>query len=454
MAITPRTSDPRITRRRAMGAGAAAAALPWLHIRSAGAAGKLNLGIWDHWVPAGNDVLKKQVADWGEKNKVEVKLDLITSVGNKLVLTQNAEQQARTGHDILHFGSWTVGNAASALEPVDDVVGRLAAKYGKTNPIYEYMGKPDGKWRGVPISWGSQNKGPCARISTMRDVAGIDLVKMYPTENVRTELAKGWTMEAHLKAAEACFKADMPFAVGLGTTPDSVDTIGAIFAAFGAELVNAKGEIKLNTPEMAQALEYCQKLAKFLPADTLSYDDASNNKAFIAGKTAMIWNPPSAWAVAKRDAPAVAADTWHFPAPAGPKGRFIPFSAQFWGIWQFSQNKTAAKQYIEDLSEPELTRARVDAVEGYDLPPFASMLTGFKSWDEVGPPKGTVYNYPVRDVHDATQFTSGFPAPHGIGVNIYQRGTATTMVARLLKGGTMKDTLSWANNELEGFMRG
>ena len=63
---------------------------------------------------------------------------------------------------------------------------------------------------------------------------------------------------------------------------------------------------------------------KFYPADAVSYDDASNNRALISGKSALIFNPPSAWAVAKRDAPPVAADCWTFPAPAGPKGRFVP----------------------------------------------------------------------------------------------------------------------------------
>ena len=59
---------------------------------------------------------------------------------------------------------------------------------------------------------------------------------------------------------------------------------------------------------MRQVLEYAQKLVKVLPPDAVSYDDASNNRALISGKSALIWNPPSAWAVAKRDAPAVAAD--------------------------------------------------------------------------------------------------------------------------------------------------
>ena len=107
-----------------------------------------------------------------------------------------------------------------------------------------------------------------------------------------------------------------------------------------------------------QVLEYCQKLVKFYPADAVSYDDASNNRALISGKSALIFNPPSAWAVAKRDAPQVAADCWTFPAPNGPKGRFVPTSTFFWGVWQFSQNKTAAKELIDYLMQREQVEAR------------------------------------------------------------------------------------------------
>ena len=42
-------------------------------------------------------------------------------------------------------------------------------------------------------------------------------------------------------------------------------------------------------------------LVKFLPADAQSWDDASNNRALIAGNASLIYNPPSAWAVAVRD---------------------------------------------------------------------------------------------------------------------------------------------------------
>jgi hypothetical protein len=62
-----------VSRRKAVKLGAAAAALPLVHIRTAGAAGSLNIGFWDHWVPGANAVMQKQVSAWADKNKVEVK---------------------------------------------------------------------------------------------------------------------------------------------------------------------------------------------------------------------------------------------------------------------------------------------------------------------------------------------------------------------------------------------
>jgi ABC-type glycerol-3-phosphate transport system substrate-binding protein len=112
-------------------------------------------------------------------------------------------------------------------------------------------------------------------------------------------------MDAFLKAAEAIHKGGKVFGLGCGTTADNVDTWGAIFASFGAELVDKDGKIQIKSAAVRQALEYSQKLVKFLPADAQSWDDSSNNRALIAGNAAFIYNPPSAWAVAVRDAPAV-----------------------------------------------------------------------------------------------------------------------------------------------------
>ena len=183
------------SRRTALKLGAATAALPLVHIRTAGAAGKVSIGFWDHWVPGGNDVMQKQVDAWAEKNKVEAHVDFITSTGNKLQLTGAAEAQARTGHDALAFFNWDVFNVADSLEPIDDVMGRLVAKIGAVDPICEYLAKAKGQWVAVPTSSGTQTKPPCARIGWFKQ-HGLDVQAMYPVSKEHTGLSDGWTWDA------------------------------------------------------------------------------------------------------------------------------------------------------------------------------------------------------------------------------------------------------------------
>lgn len=442
----------RTTRRRVIKIAAASAALPLVHIRSGRAAGKLSVAFWDHWVPSGNDALRKQVQAWGAKNQVEVQVDFVTSVGSKNLLTIAAEAQAKTGHDIEAFPTWEVHNNGDLLEPLDDVMKRLTDKYGQVNHVCEYLAKIKGHWLAVPTSSGTQYKGPCGRISVLKDKAGIDVVAMYPAQPEHTKASEGWTWDAHLTAAGACHKAGMPFAIGLGQTSDSVDTAGALFRAFGAELVDKDGNVTVKSDKVRAVLEYGAKLVKVLPADAVSYDDASNNRALISGQSALIWNPPSAWAVAKRDAPKVAEDSWTFQSPKGPEGRFTPYLPYFWGLWSFSKNKTAAKELIEALMQRDMVEERCDAVIGYDVPPFDSMLD-FKIWEQVAPPQGTVYNYPIRPFHKAVAHIAAMPAPPDIAVQIYNRGTMPTMLAKLQSGRSIEQVISWASDELEGFTR-
>lgn len=441
-----------ISRRTALTAAAATAALPLVHIRSAGAAGSIKIGLWDHWVPAGNAAMKKLIDGWAAKNKVAVTIDFITTVGNKLQLTYAAESQARTGHDALAFLPWDIRNYQQALLPVDDVVEPLLKQYGKINPVNEYLSKIKGHWMAVPTSSGTQYKPACARISAFAK-AGVDVRALYPARPEHTALSDTWTWDKLLELAPVAQQAGLPFALGLGQTTDSVDFVGALFHSFGAELVNAKGDITVDSDPVHAALEYMAKLAPHLPPAVYSYDDASNNRALISGKSALIFNPPSAWAVAVRDNRAVGEDCWTFPNPTGPKGRHVPYLPFFWGVWSFSKNQTAVKELLAWLCQREQVEALCSAVDGYDIPPFLSMAD-FDVWAKVEPPPGTVYNYPIRPWHNASPSIAGAPAPPEIAVQIYNRATMTTMIAKMTQGGqSMKDVIAWAKDELEGFMR-
>ena len=444
----------RLGRRRFLSATAVASAVAVAapYIRTSRAAGKLSVGFWDHWVPGANDVLTKLANEWAVKEKVDLKIDYITSQGNKILLTIAAEAQAQSGHDVLALPTWYAAAQTRNLEPVDDVMQPLIALNGRPVAVVEYLGKQDGHWVAIPATPGSQTKPPCARIDLFKQHVGLDLTRMYPASGPADKaLAEKWTWETFLTAAERCFKAGYPFGLGLGQTTDSVDWVGALFAAYGAELVDAKGNITVKSDATRQALEYAKRLVPFLPPDVFAWDDASNNKWLIAGKGALIMNPPSAWAVAKRDAPQVAEQLWTFPSPKGPKGRYDPGLSYFWGIWKFAANKPAAKSLLTYLSQRAAVDQLVTASGGFDIPGFSG-LRDFKIWAEQGPPKGTLSHYPARD--DQIVWIAASPAPTAIASQIYAQATNTKMIAKVTQGGESIDkAIAWAASELEGFMR-
>ena len=376
----------KMTRRRFLAASSTAViAMPY--VRGAHAAGTLSIGFWDHWVPGANKASQDLCEQWAAKEKVDVSIDYITSQGNKNLLTIAAEAQARSGHDIFAFPTWQPADQANRLEPVDDIMAELIKQNGAVNPTVEYLARSGGHWMAVPAAVGSQIKGPCSRIDLMKKYAGIDVQAMYPAG--APPKADAWTLDAMLKAAEACHKAGYPFGIGLGVTEDNVDTAGAIFQSF--------------------------------------------------------------WAVAKRDAPQVAEQLWTHGMPAGPKGRYAPFLPYFYGIWNFGKNKSAAKSLLVYLSQPAAVEAMVNASFGYDLPAFEKFTT-FKVWAEEGPPKGTLYHYPNPHNHQILSVAAQ-PAPPKIAVQIYTQAIQTKMVVRFMQGEPLEKTLAWAETEVEGFMR-
>src|SRR5260370_18606744 len=161
----PRRARGRaVSRRRVMALAGASAARPRVHIRGANAAGKLSVGFWDHWVANANALTEALVREWAEREKVEVSIDFITSQGNKLLLTTAAENQARSGHDILAMSTWLPAEYARNLEPVNDLMGPLIKQNGKANATVEYLCKVDGKWIAIPATITSRTKGSCSRM--------------------------------------------------------------------------------------------------------------------------------------------------------------------------------------------------------------------------------------------------------------------------------------------------
>jgi len=435
--------------RRGVVAGGVAAGLAAPFVRSAYAAGTITIGLWDHWVPGANDVQTAIIKEWGAKEKVDVQIDYITSQGNKLLLTLQAEAQSRSGHDIMEFTNWESALMNAALEPVDDVVKRVVATNGPIDPAVEYLGKFEGHWLGVPMTRGTLLLGCCSRFDMMKEQGGVDVQALYPAGKPPNDAS--WTWDAFLVAAEKCHKAGVGFGLPLGSTTDTNQWVGALFLAYGAELMDAKGNVTAKSDKVKQVLEYGKRLVAFCPGDATAWDDASNNKWLISGKGALIFNPPSAWAVAKRDAPQVAEKCWTHGFPLGPAGRYNPILPRFYGVGKSSKNKPAAMSLLEFLTLRQNAEKQVAAGQGYDIPPYTK-FNDFKTWDEEGPPKGSISHYPIKGGDQKAGVVCS-PAPPLIAAQIWAQSIQAQMVVRYAKGESMEKTMDWAAREVEGFKR-
>ena len=177
----------KVSRRSALKLGAAAAALPLVHIRTAGAAGKLAVGFWDHWVPGGNDVMQKQVDAWADEEQGR---------GDRRLHHRQRQQAAddrgrrSAGEDrsrrlhVLQLGRAQLRRTRLRTdrrrdEAADRQVRRRQRHRANTSP------RRRASWVAVPTSSGTQTKPPCARISWFKK-NGLDLQAMYPVKPEHT----------------------------------------------------------------------------------------------------------------------------------------------------------------------------------------------------------------------------------------------------------------------------
>jgi hypothetical protein len=431
---------------------AAAGTIAAPYIKTAHSAGRLELGMWDHWVPGANDVLAQMCQEWGQQNNVEVQLDFITSIGFQNIVTAAAEARARTGHDIFAFPTWQVTVHQNSLEPVDDLVDELTNQYGPYTDAAAHLARHDGVWRAVIAPTGSHNYPMVTRLDLWSQHAGIDLKELFPAgERDQARIDEVWTWQNFLEGARKLHAAGHPFGDPIGPTSDSQDWLGPLFLSFGSEMVDEGGNIAVDSDNTRAALEFVRELVQYMPPDIYAWDDAGNNRWIISGNGSVIHNPPSAWAVAVRDQPQVAEQLWHHDTPRGPEGRFRGALPYLWGVWEFGQNKTAAKDLLLWLGQREQTQKLVEASRGYDMP-LTPSFWDFPVWEEEAPPPGTLYNYPTRG--DEEMIVAGYPAPPSIAASIYNEALIPNMVARVTQAGeSPDDAIAWAEEELAAYMR-
>jgi multiple sugar transport system substrate-binding protein len=191
---------------------------------------------------------------------------------------------------------------------VTDVAEYLGNKYDGWVPSAVAYGKGSGtKWIDIPVCYSG---GPINyRLSSLRR-AGFS---GFPA-----------TTGEFLEYAKALKGNNTPGGFSLGhATSDANMWVHWCLWAHGGNVVDKNDKIVLNSPETEQALHFGKQLYETMAPGVLSWNDASNNKAFLAGEIHWTDNGLSIYIAASTDPTKkyIAEDMDHAYWPIGPVGK-------------------------------------------------------------------------------------------------------------------------------------
>jgi multiple sugar transport system substrate-binding protein len=124
-------------------------------------------------------------------------------------------------------------------------------------------------------------------------------------------------------------------------------------------LVDENGKVALDSKETQDALQYATELQKTMIDGTLSWNDAGNNQAYIAGQISLTFNGISIYYALKNSKDpaqqAMAADTSHQLQPTGFAKASSVQSATVINAMLFKHSKfpNAAKEYLRFMMEAD-----------------------------------------------------------------------------------------------------
>jgi multiple sugar transport system substrate-binding protein len=138
--------------------------------------------------------------------------------------------------------------------------------------------------------------------------------------------------------------------------------------AHGGNVVDKDDKVILNSPETEKALTYAKQLYENMIPGTAAWNDAFNNKAFLAGEISWTNNGISIYAAAKRDATKkeIAEDMNHALWPVGPVGKPTEFHVCFPTLaMTYTKYPQACKALITYLLEADQYNKWLEASVGY-----------------------------------------------------------------------------------------
>ncbi len=403
----------------------------------------LNMLQWSHFAPQGDAYFDKWAADWGKKNNVELKVEHINA--NDLAARIAGHVQNQAGPDIIQYYFTWPALYPNALVDVTDVADKLGKQLGGWYKDVERYCKQGDVWKAVPFS-------------------------MYGNVfNYRGDWFKenNWsvpkTMSEFLQLTKDMNKAKHPFgeSVGHSFTDPRVWWYYWLWSWGGKEVQEDGKTVAIDSPETLEAINRGQELFNAMVPGTLSWDDNSNNRAFLAGQIGGTMNAASIYLTAitqgqerrdqKKQNPAIAVpeDIEHALFPPGPAGKHTLQQVISNGIMSWSKNIPAAKDFITAMMQPDVYTQYLTEVNGYNVGPL-------HTYDDAPIWKKDPKILPFRDqIFEGSNRWPGWPAPASqAGQQVIENFIVIDLFAKVFSGEfTPKESIANTVTQLKRFYK-
>ncbi len=421
-------SPRRLSRRTFLGvtAGTTAALSLGTFIRSGLGAARVNVLTWSNTLNVMDDVLREQAREYTKAKGVEVQFEFINQTD--LPAKTAAAVESGAGPDVITLWSDGPHLHANALADIGDVAEPLGKELKGWTNIAQDIAIAGKSWKAVP--WGIIPICITYRSDWLKEVG-------YPrfpdTFDEMLVMAKKLKDKGH----------PVGFALGRAIGDGNQSHYPMLWAFGGAEVRKDGKTVAINSPETARAVDYRRKLYQDgETADVLSWDDSSNNRAFLAEAVSVTGNAASIYWAEKKNAPQLRDVTEHALWPTGPAGRFGYSTAISLGVFKFSKVQKEAKEFIGWLLQPKQYSAWMGIGEG--------MMAGLLNFYEDDPvwkkdPKLEV----VRQIPKYVRMP-GYPGPPSRpAAEAMVKFVVVNMFARACTGTATAETVRVAENELK-----
>ncbi len=389
---------------------------------------------WNDFVPTCDKIIREKLAPEAEK-ALGIKVNFETVNGNDLQPRITSGIQSGAGPDLIMLFNNHPHLYSQSLVDLSDVADAVGKDQGGWYDLCQGNCKVGDKWAAMPMSI-------VGALNAYR--------KSWFAEAGATKFPETWD---EYRAVGKKLKANgTPIGQALGQSFGDPPTFAyPLMWSYGGMEVDDKGKVVINSKDTVEAVKFMTAFWKdACDEGGLAWDDASNNRAFLASTISSTLNGASIYLLAAREkgkyktdkGEEMSTDILHGELPAGPKGKFAFHTFQCHVMPSYSKNQAAAKEFLKFIHKKENYEQWFATGLGFHTPGTKSWETN-ALWDK----DPVMKPYAVAGKLGATPGRAG--PPNAKAAEVLSKYLIVNMFASAIKGQKAEDTVAAAEAELK-----